>query len=252
MIDTHAHLYLEEFKDDLNEVIQHSKDSGIGEIWLPAIDAASLNPMENLSSAWPGYFKLFAGLHPCEVRPGFEETLQIIFKSLENGHYTGIGEIGLDLYWDTTYFKEQKEALEIQLDKAVERNMPVILHIRDASEQIMPIIRGYYSKGLKGIFHSYAGNLEQAIELTNEGFLIGINGSITFKNSKLATFLDKIPISNIVTETDCPFLAPVPHRGKRNDPSYIPLIINKISELYNIPASEVEMHCQANASRLIS
>lgn len=252
MIDTHAHLYLEEFNADIDQVIQRSKESGISEIWLPGINADSLKPMENLASRWPGYFRLFAGLHPCDVRPGFTEIIDKIFESFPTGPYTGIGEIGLDLYWDITHFEEQKEALTMQLDYAVANNFPVIIHVRNASEQIMPIIRNYYSKGLRGIFHSYAGNLEQAIELTNEGFLIGINGSITFKNSTLATFLDKISLDHIVTETDSPFLSPVPHRGKRNEPSNIPIIISKISELYNIPIPEIQSRCYSNAMRLIS
>jgi len=252
MIDTHAHLYLEEFNTDIDQVIQKAKFTGIDEVWLPGITIDSLKPMENLASRWPGYFRLFAGLHPCEVRPGFTEIIEKILDSFQSGLYTGIGEIGLDLYWDITYFKEQKEALTMQLDYAAANNFPVIVHVRNASEQIMPIIREYYSKGLKGIFHSYAGNLEQAIELTNEGFLIGVNGSITFKNSTLATFLSKISPDHIVTETDSPFLSPVPYRGKRNDPSNIPLIINKISELYNLSVSEIQARCQANALRLIS
>jgi len=252
MIDTHAHLYLEEFKTDIDQVIQHSKDTGIKEIWLPGIDVTSLEPMINLAQKWPGYFRIFAGLHPCDVRPGFKEIVETILDSFKTGNYTGIGEIGLDLYWDKTYFEQQKEALKIQLEFAVSNNLPVVLHVRDAFDEIMPIIRDYYSKNLKGIFHSYAGDLEQALELTNQGFLIGINGTITFKKSTLAMFLKEISLEHIVTETDSPFLSPVPHRGKRNDPSNIPLIITKIAELYNLPASEIQAHCHANAMRLIS
>ena len=252
MIDTHAHLYLEEFKTDIDQVIQHSIDTGIKEIWLPGIDISSLEPMMNIAQKWPGYFRIFAGLHPCDVRPGFSQIIDSIIKSFETGIYTGVGEIGLDLYWDKTYIEEQKEALKMQLDFAVTNNLPAVLHVRDAFSEIMPIIREYYSKGLKGIFHSYAGDLEQALELTSQGFLIGINGTVTFKKSSLAIFLKEISLEHIVTETDSPFLTPVPHRGKRNDPTNIPLIITKIAELYNLPASEIQARCHANALRLIS
>lgn len=252
MIDTHAHLYLEEFSTDIDQVIQHSKDTGIKEIWLPGIDVSSLEPMIKLAQKWPGYFRIFAGLHPCDVRPGFSEIIETIFESFKTGHYSGIGEIGLDLYWDKSYFELQKEALKMQLDYAVSNNLPAVLHVRDAFAEIMPIIRDYYSRGLKGIFHSYAGDLEQALELTSHGFLIGINGTITFKKSTLATFLNNISLEHIVTETDSPFLSPVPFRGKRNDPSNIPLIITKIAELYNLPVSEIQASCHTNAMRLIS
>lgn len=252
MIDTHAHLYLEEFNTDIDQVIHHSRDTGIKEIWLPGIDVSSLEPMINLAQKWPGYFRIFAGLHPCDVRPGFEEIIETIFDSFKTGNNTGVGEIGLDLYWDKTYIEQQKEALKLQLDFAASNNLPVVLHVRDAFDEIMPIIRDYYPKGLKGIFHSYAGNLEQAIELTSHDFLIGINGTITFKKSTLAMFLKEISLEHIVTETDSPFLSPVPFRGKRNDPTNIPLIITKIAELYNLPFSEIQSRCQANAMRLIS
>ena len=251
MIDTHAHLYLDEFKDDRDQVIRRSKDAGIDEIWLPGIDVSSLPLMESLYESWPDTFKLFAGLHPCDVGPDFKSQLETIFERLNNGLYTGIGEIGLDLYWDKTYYKEQVEALRMQLDKAVELGMVIIMHVRDASREVMPVIRDYYGSGLKGIFHSYAGDIAQALELTENGFFIGVNGSITFKKSDLATFINQIPLEFIVSETDSPFLCPVPNRGKRNDPTQIPVIISKIAELYGKPFEEVKQIITDNAKRLI-
>ncbi len=252
MIDTHAHLYLKEFKDNIKEVVNLAINTGIEQVWLPGIDFESLQSMENLQNAFPGYFKLFAGLHPCDVKENYLEEIQKILAAYTPEKYTGIGEIGLDLYWDKTFFEQQKTALKLQLDFAVENKIPVILHVRDASEEIMQIIRDYYQSGLKGIFHSYAGNLEQALELTKNGFLIGVNGSVTFKNSQLATFINNIPLESIVTETDSPYLSPVPYRGKTNDPSRIPIIINKLSELYKIPATTIKATTKANALKLIN
>jgi len=252
MIDTHAHLYLEAFEEDRATVIERSRSTGITEVWLPGIDADSLPAMEALDKAYPGYFRRFAGLHPCDVKPGFSDQLQRIKLALDTGLYAGIGEIGLDLYWDKTFLNEQLEALRIQLDWAVAMQLPVILHVRDAYEAIMPVIRTYFGSGLKGIFHSYAGSLEEAIELTSNGFLLGINGSITFKRSQQATFLAQLPLSSLVTETDAPYLAPVPHRGKRNEPAYIPLMIDFIAQTYEIPVEVVKTTCTENARRLLA
>jgi len=253
MIDTHAHLYLDDFNADIEQVIQRCQEAGIQEIWLPAIDAGSLSAMNALSARYPGYFRQFAGLHPCDVQRDYRHQLDLINQAAESGQYAGIGEIGLDLYWDTTRLKEQQEALMYQLDLAVLYHLPVILHIRNAFEAIMPIIRTYYSKNLRGIFHSFAGNLDQARELTNKGgFLLGINGSITYKNSALATFIQEIPLEYLVTETDCPYLTPVPFRGKRNEPRHIALIIQRLASIYQLPEATIRVQCLANANALLA
>lgn len=252
MIDTHAHLYLPEFDTDLNEVIQRAKASGMEQIWIPGTNLLSLTQMEHLRTLDPHFFRFFGGLHPEDVTENFREDLAKIRQAIDHGSYDGIGEIGLDLYWDKTFLNEQIEAFTIQLDWALERNQPVLIHVRDAFDTIMPIIRNYYPKGFKGIFHCFAGNLEQALELTQAGFLLGINGVITFKKSPVATFLNQIPLTHIVTETDSPYLAPTPHRGKRNESSYVPLIIQKLSEIYNLPPQTIESQTVLNAKRLLS
>lgn len=252
MIDTHAHLYLDAFDEDRDAVLERSRLAGIQEIWLPGIDAESLASMDALSNSQPGYFRLFAGLHPCEVGVGFRDQLHQIAEAIQSGRYDGIGEIGLDLYWDKTYLNEQLEALTFQLDLALRSNLPVILHVRDAFDEIMPLIRLYYGKGLRGIFHSFAGTLEQALELSSQGFLLGINGSVTFKKSALASFLNQLPLSSLVTETDCPYLAPMPLRGKRNEPANIALILQFIANRYQLPVSDIQTHCLANASGLFN
>jgi TatD DNase family protein len=238
MIDTHAHLYLPDFTPDLPTVVSDALAAGVTQIWLPAIDAPSLCAMEPLRSS--NAFRFFAGLHPCDVKDDFEKQLDTIHTSLELSSYSGIGEIGLDLYWDKTYFEQQKIALKVQLDWALERRQPALIHVRDAFDEIMPLIRPYYGSGLKAIFHSFAGTLSQALELTSQGFLLGINGTITYKNSAQAQFLSQVPLTSLVTETDAPFLTPVPFRGKRNEPKHIPLVVAKLAELYNLSAAEID------------
>lgn len=252
MIDTHAHIYLDVFDEDRDAMVERSRLAGIQEIWLPGIDTDSLASMETLSNRHPGYFRLFAGLHPCEVSAGFQEKLTNIASAIQSGRYAGIGEIGLDLYWDKTFLSEQLKALTFQLDLALQFDVPVILHVRDAFHEIMPLIRSYYGRGLRGIFHSFAGSLDQALELTDQGFLLGINGSVTFKRSPLAEFLNQLPLSSLVTETDSPYLAPVPHRGKRNEPTNIPLIIQFIANSFQLPAAEISAHSVANAQGLFT
>jgi len=252
MIDTHAHLYVPEFDTDLNEVIQRAKDQGIEEIWIPGTDTESLSRMERLRSLEPNYFRFFGGLHPEDVNENFREELAKIRKIVDAGQYAGIGEIGLDLYWDRTFIEEQKEAFIHQLDWALERRQPVLIHVRDAFDEVMPIIRHYYGKDLKGIFHCFAGTLEQAEELTHEGFLLGINGNITYKKAPVANFLKNIPLKYIVTETDSPYLAPTPHRGKRNESQYVTLVAKKLSEIYNLQVEEIVKQTTLNAKHLLA
>jgi TatD DNase family protein len=252
MIDTHAHLYLDDFQGETEEVIHRSLEAGIEELWLPAISASSLPAMHQLDRDYPGLFRLFAGLHPEEVKDNYTHELTLIENAWQEQAYQGIGEIGLDFYWDRTYVKEQLQALNRQLDWAVSLEVPVILHVREAFETIMPLIRTYYGKPLRGIFHSFAGGPEEAAELTSTGqFLLGINGTITFRKSPLAEFLSQIPLRYLVTETDAPYLTPVPFRGKRNEPSYIPFIIDKLASIYGLPAETVKQATAENAKRLL-
>jgi len=252
MIDTHTHLYLPEFEADIADVVDRARQVGVKACWLPGIDEGSLQAMRNLQQSYGDYFQLFAGLHPTEVKQDYRRHLDVIYQTLTDNIniYKGIGEIGLDLYWDRSYQQEQTDALRIQLDWAVALNKPVILHVRDAYDEIMPLIRSYYAKGLKGIFHCYAGNLEQALELTSNGFLIGVNGSITYKKTPLQTFLSQIPLKFIVTETDSPYLSPVPLRGKRNESSNIPLVVDFIASLYHLSPEEVAEQTEKNANCL--
>jgi TatD DNase family protein len=250
MIDTHAHLYLDDFTPDLPDVLSAARSVGVDQIWLPAIDAPSLCAMEPLRSS--PMLRFFAGLHPCDVKADYLDQLAKIQTALHLHSYSGIGEIGLDLYWDKTFFKEQQHALQMQLDWALERRQPALIHVRDAFDEIMPLIRPYYGRGLKAIFHSFAGTLSQALELTSQGFLLGINGTITYKNSPQAKFLSEVPLSSLVTETDAPFLTPVPFRGKRNEPKHIPLVVSKLAEIYSLTPSEIDAVTTATATNLLA
>ena len=250
MIDTHAHLYLDDFTADLPAVLQNALASGVHQIWLPAIDAPSLCAMEPLRAS--PIFRFFAGLHPCDVKSDYLTQLAKIQTALELSSFSGIGEIGLDLYWDKTYFTQQQHALQMQLDWALERHQPALIHVRDAFDEIMPLIRPYYNRGLKAIFHSFSGTLSQALELTSEGFLLGINGTITFKNSAQALFLAEVPLTSLVTETDSPFLTPVPFRGKRNEPKHIPLVVAKLAEIYSLAPSQIDAITTNTALNLLS
>ncbi|MBO5719702.1 MAG: TatD family hydrolase, partial [Bacteroidales bacterium] len=171
MIDTHTHLYLPEFQDDIDEVMARAEGAGLRRCWLPAIDASSLPLMQDLDRRFPGYFSLFAGLHPTEITDDYQAQLSLIYKALQSGGYKGIGEIGMDLYWDTSRKKEQEEVLRTQLDWAVEMDLPVLLHVRNAFDETLAIVREYYNKGLRGIFHCFSGNYDQAKEIVEHGFL---------------------------------------------------------------------------------
>ena len=264
MIDTHAHLYVDAFGADLSEVLQRAHQAGIEEIWLPGTDAASLREMERFRALQPSTslpnaastnhpinFRFFAGLHPCEVNANFSQELASIGRLLEESTYDGIGEIGLDLYWDKTFYEQQCIALTTQFDWALERKQPVLIHVRDAFDQMLPLIRPYFKKGLTGIFHSFSGSLDQAKEVTDAGFLLGINGVVTFKKSHLPELLTHIPLTAIVTETDAPYLTPSPHRGQRNESSYIPLIVDKLSAIYQLPSAEIVAQTTSNANTLL-
>lgn len=250
MIDTHTHLYLPEFQDDIDEVMARAEGAGLHRCWLPAIDASSLPLMQDLDRRYPGRFALFAGLHPTEITDDYQTQLSLIYKALQTGIYKGIGEIGMDLYWDTSRKTEQEEVLRMQLDWAVEMDLPVLLHVRNAFEETLSIVREYYSKGLRGIFHCFSGDYEQAKEIVEHGFLLGIGGTITYKNSAQRAFISQIPLRSIVVETDAPYLSPVPFRGKRNEPSYVPYVLKALADLYALDVDFVEKQTEENAISL--
>jgi len=248
MIDTHAHLYAEEFADDRTEMIQRAIDAGIRAVILPNVDQSTIEPMLELEKKFPGYCFPAIGLHPTSVGENFEEELQVMESWLSKRKFIAIGEIGIDLYWDKTFLKEQVICFETQLTWSLEKKLPVIIHVRDSFEETLQIVEKYQGKGLRGIFHSFTGNEEQAVRILNSGnFKLGINGIVTFKNSGLKDVIRNINPENIVIETDAPYLTPAPHRGKRNESAMISLVAEKLAEIYGIEINDVISKTTQNA-----
>ena len=220
IIDTHTHLYLNQFKDDVDLVIERAKNAGIDKFIFPAIDSSHFKDMHELRNRYPENIYLMSGLHPVSVKDNYKEELNLVLKSLETHNYVGIGEIGIDLYWDKTFLKQQQEAFEFQIRLAISNNLPIVIHCRDGFDEIFEILDAEKCSKMRGIFHCFTGTLEQANRAINLGFNLGIGGVVTFKNGGIDKFLNKIDIKNIVLETDAPYLSPVPHRGKRNESFY--------------------------------
>ena len=251
MIDTHSHIYSEEFDKDRDEVIQRAIDIGIKKIILPNIDSTSLARMLNLESKYPDFCFSAIGLHPTSVKNDYKNELDIIKSELERKEYIAIGEIGIDLYWDKSFLKEQIIVFKQQLDWSIQYNLPIIIHIRDAFDETMEVLKEYKNEGLRGVFHSFTGNNEQAKQIIDYGgFYIGINGIVTFKNSGLAETVSNIPLQYILLETDAPYLTPTPYRGKRNESSYIKLILDKLSSILSINKNEIEEITDLNSYKL--
>jgi len=246
-IDTHTHLYAEEFNADRSSLIKKAIDNGIKKFYLPNIDSASIDGMLALEKEFPENVFSMMGLHPCHVNASVEHELNTVEEWLKKRKFVAIGEIGIDLYWDKTFFKEQQLAFKTQIQWALDHNYPIIIHCREAFDEIYEILCSF-EKLPKAIFHCFSGNIEQAnkiIELGN--FKLGVGGVLTFKNSGLDKVIDQVDIEHLVLETDAPYLAPMPFRGKRNEPSYILEVAKKLAEIKNISINEVEEITSKNA-----
>lgn len=238
MIDTHSHIYVEDFEQDLDDVVQRALQVGIDKIFLPNINEESIAPMFSLAERYPNTCYPMIGLHPEDVKENWQPVLERMAPYLSK--VIAVGEAGLDFYWDATYKKEQIEAFEYQLSWAKEHRLPIVIHMRKAEPELLDAMERHKSDGLKGIFHCFSGSTETATRLLKyEGFALGIGGVLTFKNCHLSDTLQKVPLERIVLETDAPYLAPVPHRGKRNEPSFVYNVAQKIAEIYGVPLEEV-------------
>jgi len=237
--DTHTHLYAEQFDEDRDQMIQKAINLGIKRFFIPAIDSSYYEKMFALERAFPENIFLMAGLHPTHVKDDFMEELDMVKKQLNSHNFYAIGEIGMDLYWDKTYVKEQKEAFLIQISWAKERGLPIVIHCRDAFDEIFEVLDKVNDDRLFGIFHCFTGNKQQALQIIDYGFKLGIGGVLTFKNGGLDKFLAEIPLEHIVLETDSPYLAPVPYRGKRNESSYLIHILDKLIDIYDLTREEI-------------
>ena len=253
MIDTHTHLYTEEFDADREETIARARDAGLTKLFMPNIDDTTVDAMLNLCHAHPDCYPMI-GFHPTSVDADWRKRLKTVEAWLDSDEtFYGIGEVGMDLYWDKTFMKEQMEALDIQIGWALDHDLPLILHCRDAHKQMMEVLAPYKRSKLSGIFHSFTGSIEEAETMLDfENFMLGINGVVTFKNSKLSETLKSIPLSRVVLETDSPYLAPVPYRGRRNESSYIIKVAEKLASAYSVPKDEICRQTTANALKVFT
>lgn len=250
LIETHAHIYSSKFDSDRDQVIEEIRKAGIVRIYMPNVDVETIDRMLECESRYGDLCIPMMGLHPCDVKEDFQKQLYVMEDWLNKRSFAAVGEIGTDLYWDKTTFEIQKEALKIQLAWALEKDLPVVLHCRESIDETIDIIEEHQNGQLKGIFHCFTGNLDQAKRITALGFLLGIGGVATYKNGGLDRVLPFIGIENLVLETDAPYLAPVPHRGKRNTPAYLPYIAERVGDLLHVSAEQVALDTQANALSL--
>ena len=249
MIDTHAHLYLEHFDNDITDVIQRARDAGVRQVYLPNVDISTIQAMKNLISLDPAFFYPLMGLHPCSVKEDWRTQLNTIEKEFQEGN-VGVGEIGIDLYWDTTFEKEQEEAYRIQIEWAADTDKPFVVHSRNSLDRTIRIAEEIQDGRLKGIFHCFNGNVDQANRIIDMGFFMGIGGVLTYKNSGLDQVVEKVSLDHFVLETDSPYLSPVPFRGKRNEPAFLTNIVEKIALIKNMDAELVIQKTTENALRL--
>ena len=246
LTDTHTHLYSEAFDADRDQVIKQALDAGITRFFIPAIDASYTQSMLDLEKAYPDNMFLMAGLHPTHVKENFAEELAHVEAELLKNTYYAIGEIGIDLYWDKSLLKEQQEAFRFQIQLAKKHQLPIVIHCRDAFNEVFEVLEEE-KDGLFGIFHCFTGDLEQAKKAVSYNLKLGIGGVVTFKNGKINTFLDQIPLEEIVLETDSPYLAPTPNRGKRNESAYLISVLDKLAEIYKVDKEIVAQVTTANS-----
>jgi len=250
LIDTHSHIYSEDFNHDIDDVMQRAYDNDVKKIILPNIDSGSIKRLLDLSNAYPHLCFPLMGLHPTSVSADYEEELQAVEYWLDKRNFYGIGEIGIDLYWEQKYVEEQKIAFRHQVKLAKSRDLPIVIHLRNSFEEVYTIVKEEQDGNLKGIFHCFTGSVDEAQKVVDIGFLLGIGGVVTFKNSNLDEVLKDVDIKNIVLETDAPYLAPVPKRGRRNESAYLAFVAKKVAEVYGISVEQVAEITSSNARQL--
>lgn len=252
LIDAHSHLFLEEFSEDLPQVIERARSAGVTHIFMPNIDSTTIDSMLSVCNTYNDYCFPMIGLHPTSVNADYEKELEIVARELRSfNKYIAIGEVGMDLYWDKTFLKEQQIVLDKQINWALEYDLPVVIHCRDAFGYIYNVLEPYKNTSLKGVFHSFTGTDDEAARILEfSGFLIGINGVVTFKKSRLPEVLTKIPLEKIVLETDSPYLTPVPNRGKRNESAYVKDTLMKVSDIYRMSPEAVGRVTSENALKV--
>lgn len=252
MIDTHVHLYDEKFDDERDIMIQRAIDAGVNLMYMPNCDSSTIEPMLNIESKYPENCIAMMGIHPCYIKENYKDELTIIEKKLNSRSFAAIGEIGLDYYWDKSFVNQQKEAFRTQIEWSIQYNRPIVIHTREATQDTIEIVKEYTSKGVRGVFHCFSGSLETAKLITKLGFFLGIGGVVTYPKAGLQEVIAEVDMKHLVLETDAPYLTPVPHRGKRNESSYLQFIANKIASVKNLDVEEVVAISTENARILFS
>ncbi|HSV87232.1 MAG TPA: TatD family hydrolase [Bacteroidales bacterium] len=249
-IDTHNHIYLPEFDHDRSQVIERSIEAGVKLLLMPNVDSATHGPLMEAASYYPGICLPMMALHPTSVKQGFEAELQNVEQSLKENKFVAVGETGLDLYWDKTFFKEQVFALKRHAELALEHNLPLVIHSRNALNEIFEALDDFRNSGLRGVFHCFPGDVTQAAKVIGLGFFIGVGGVVTYKNGGLAKVVEYVGLDHIILETDAPYLAPLPHRGKRNEPSFIKLIGQKVASITGASLAQTASITTRNSMQL--
>lgn len=249
-IDTHAHIYSEKFESDRSLMLARTFEARVGKILMPNVDSESIEGMFDLEEKYPQQCLAMMGLHPCSVNQDFEKELQIVEEWLGKRKFVAVGEMGIDLYWDKTFLEQQKEAFRIQAAWAKKYRLPLVIHAREAMKEVIALLEELTDDSLVGVLHCFTGTLEEAKTLINMNFRLGIGGVVTYKNGGLEPVLKEISLKHLLLETDSPYLAPAPHRGKRNETSYIPIIAQKIAEIKGVDIEEVASQTTANAQEL--
>lgn len=249
-IDTHAHIYDEKFKDDIEDMLARSQEVQVNQVYMPNIDHTSIDGMLELEHQNPEQCVAMMGLHPSSVKKDFERELYRVEEWLDQRSFAAVGEIGLDYYWDTTFKEQQLEAFRIQIDLAKKHRLPIVIHTRDSFEDAIQIVEELNEENFTGVFHCFTGSAEEGKRVTDAGFYVGLGGVTTFKNSGMNEVVPHLDLDKVVLETDSPYLAPTPHRGKRNEPTYIPLIGEKIAEFTGSSPETIAEKTTQNAQRL--
>ena len=252
LIDTHTHLYLPQFDEDRKEVIEKAKQLGVTKFFLPNIDSSSIGPMMSMERDYPESCFPMMGLHPCSVKENYEQELDVVKKWLFERPFSAVGEIGIDLYWDKTFFEEQKTAFLRQVEWAKELGRPIVIHSRESIDIIIELLQKVNDDRLRGIFHCFTGNVEQAQSIMDMGFYLGIGGVITFKNGGLDKTAEHLPLDKLVLETDSPYLSPTPFRGKRNESAYVKLVAERLAAVKGLDFEEVAVATTANAEKIFA
>lgn len=250
LIDTHSHIYTSEFDTDRPQMLERAEKEGVSKIFLPAIDSGSHGQMLRLEEENPGRCFSMMGIHPCSVKENFKEELQIARQFLEKRPFKAVGEIGLDFYWDKTFTDQQYAAFHEQIEWALAFELPIVIHSRNSTDECIEVVASHQQGKLRGVFHCFSGDVMQARKAVDLGFYLGIGGVVTFKNSGLDKVVEQMGLEHLVLETDAPYLAPVPFRGKRNEPSYLKYVVEKISAIKNVSLEDVAAVTTANAEKL--